>query len=44
MVAKPKSVYSREATKFDKVVMNTGNIEKITDKNNLKGNTTFGLV
>ena len=37
MVAKPKglvrgeSVYSRKATKFDKVVVKTGNIEKITD-------------
>ena len=26
-----KSVYSMEATKFDKVVMKTANIEKITD-------------
>ena len=39
MVVKPKglirgkSVYSREATKFDKVGMKTANIEKITDNN-----------
>ena len=37
MVAKPKglvrgkSVYSREATKFGKVVLKTANIKKITE-------------
>ena len=30
-VYKRQSVYSREATKFDEVVMKTANIEKITE-------------